>query len=967
MAINFPNTPTLNETHTEVGKTWKWDGVTWNLQSSLSNYDLPIAQAAVLGGIKVGNRLTIDAVTGVLSADVQSGGGGLSDGDYGDISVTNSGATWNIDAGVVGTTELSATGTKDQTTYLRGDNTWQPISGLGSGVSDFTGATSGADGTAGLVIKPSAGDEGKYLKGDGTWATVSGGGGATYSIEALLSPGIQLLDDGNAQASNRVFFDGLNGISIARKSGTDDTIEFSASLDLNDLGDVDTSGAANGKILKYNGTSWAIADDDTSGGSGVGNLQQVTTAGNTTNLSITTAGLIADGDITIDYSSTNNNSEGAIKFKGVSTAVPLTISSKLESINSGNNWINRIKSEGIGAPLVISGGKGNYNNLGAVVVLGMDGGASTETPYLIGLDDDYGYLTELYGGGQKDFTTLGGGTQTLGYHLINSELRLKDGDSNYVGFKSSTTLSANSVWQLPTSDGADGETMITNGSKILSWKKVPVNLDDLSGVSTTGAVNGKVLKYNGTDWVAGDVSTGSSYGNSDVDAHLNKSSAGNNEVLSWTGSDYAWVAQSSGGSGVTDGDKGDITVTNTGGTWTIDNNVINNNKMANDAVGINELSATGSPSSSTYLRGDNTWAEVSGGASSLNDLSDVNTSGAANGKVLKHNGSSWVVGNDNSPTNGSFNLSGLGDVSLSGSPQDNQFLRHNGTAWVNETFTGGTGTVTSVAISGGTGITRTGGPITSSGTIDIALDANLNDLKNCSVASPSLNDVLQWNGSNWIADAIASGPAMYRVAQTDNSTTWTVPSDLKGALVIVVGGGGGSGVAMGNSGQGVACGGGGGGGATMWFYKKSELGSTVSITVGNYGANATGYSNGGNGGTTSFVHSGSGPDLYANGGNGSASCSTNSFLGQGGGGGGGTWSNYDGDSTSVMRGMDGGAGMAVSGNSSCEGGRAGWPVSPASGGSNWGRGSKGAKSNSSGSFGYGPGNPIKGICTIYQF
>ena len=36
---------------------------------------------------------------------------------------------------------------------------------------------------------------------------------------------------------------------------------------------------------------------------------------------------------------------------------------------------------------------------------------------------------------------------------------------------------------------------------------------------------------------------GSSYTDSDVDTHLNRSSAGSNEVLSWSGSDYDWVAQ----------------------------------------------------------------------------------------------------------------------------------------------------------------------------------------------------------------------------------------------------------------------------------------------------------------------------------------------------------------------------------------------------------------------------------------
>lgn len=56
-------------------------------------------------------------------------GGGVSDGDYGDITVSSSGTVWNIDAATVGVTELSATGTPDNTTFLRGDNTWATPNG----------------------------------------------------------------------------------------------------------------------------------------------------------------------------------------------------------------------------------------------------------------------------------------------------------------------------------------------------------------------------------------------------------------------------------------------------------------------------------------------------------------------------------------------------------------------------------------------------------------------------------------------------------------------------------------------------------------------------------------------------------------------------------------------------------------------------------------------------------------------
>ena len=30
-AIDFPNSPAVNDTHTAGSRTWKWNGVTWNL------------------------------------------------------------------------------------------------------------------------------------------------------------------------------------------------------------------------------------------------------------------------------------------------------------------------------------------------------------------------------------------------------------------------------------------------------------------------------------------------------------------------------------------------------------------------------------------------------------------------------------------------------------------------------------------------------------------------------------------------------------------------------------------------------------------------------------------------------------------------------------------------------------------------------------------------------------------------
>ena len=53
MAINFPDSPSVNDLHTVSGVTWKWDGTTWLAQGGTQSYTLPTASVSQLGGVKI--------------------------------------------------------------------------------------------------------------------------------------------------------------------------------------------------------------------------------------------------------------------------------------------------------------------------------------------------------------------------------------------------------------------------------------------------------------------------------------------------------------------------------------------------------------------------------------------------------------------------------------------------------------------------------------------------------------------------------------------------------------------------------------------------------------------------------------------------------------------------------------------------------------------------------------------------
>lgn len=131
-------------------------------------YELPIASAETLGGVKVGSNLSIDAETGVLSA-------------------TNTTYTAGSNVSISDENVISAT----DTTY-----------------SNFTGTDGTSAGTAGLVPAPATTDAGKFLKADGTW-DVAGGGGVT----PVQTTGTSTTDVMSQDATTKMLFPDITNAS----------------------------------------------------------------------------------------------------------------------------------------------------------------------------------------------------------------------------------------------------------------------------------------------------------------------------------------------------------------------------------------------------------------------------------------------------------------------------------------------------------------------------------------------------------------------------------------------------------------------------------------------------------------------------------------------------------------------------------------------------------------------------------
>ena len=628
---------------------------------------------------------------------------------------------------------------------------------LNGNASDFTliadnlNYTSGstviaAFSSTGLNITGTVESDGSTTDGDAIFKGANADVTWDKSADALLFPaGTSISDKAGSKGTvgQTLSSDGAGGIEYVSQ-----TIEGISNVDINSI--------QTNQILKWDGSKWVNAADTGGSGAGIalGDLSVGTEPAASGNGAIAYNNLTgvftftpaADNTLVFNHANATttqivytNNGAGTTQTLNLVAGTGITFGqSSGNVVITGTSGIV-LTDLSVGSNASASGGGGiAYND---------STGVFTYTP-----PDLSSYLTSVTETDTLETVTGRGATSTNNVIFTGGSgagrLDVQNAGAYAITLDAATGITTN-----------DGKGLYIGNLSTNVWRaKIEGSTGDLTANSIikTGGTSSQFLKADGTVDSSTYLTTIdlSSKNLNDL-ADVNAGSPTDGHVLKWDDATSKWISASdqtsTGGTGIA---LADLSVTtNSAGTAAL---------SYNDTTGVFSYTPPDLSSVSTDLTafsvGSNGSA-VTGGSLAYNNTSGVFT-------YSPPDLSSYLT---------AVAVNDLSDVTIT-SPQNGHVLKYNGASWENAADAGGatltTEEVQDIVGAMVTGNTETGIAVTyedSTGTLDFTVNGiNVNDLGDvASALNPSANDVLQYDGSEWIAGD--PGIALTDISVTQNA------------------------------------------------------------------------------------------------------------------------------------------------------------------------------------------------------